>query len=275
MTLSRAAINGIPALGFGTFPLKGEQARASVAMALEVGFRHIDTAQAYGNEGDVGAALQAARLPRGDVFVTTKVGPDASGRARFLPSVRKSLEDLRLDRVDLLLIHWPPRGEHAVEIAIEELNKAAEAGYARLIGISNFTIPLLERAVQASARLLATNQVEFHPLLDQSRLRQAAAKHDLCLTAYCAIARGTVLGDPALRKIAAAHEESEAAVVLRWIVQQGVVALSMSTKRQNAAGNFRAYSFMLSDAEMAAITALTRANKRTISPEGWAPVWDR
>jgi 2,5-diketo-D-gluconate reductase B len=267
-------INGIPAIGFGTWPLSGGEARACVSTALEVGYRHIDTAQSYGNEADVGAAVATSRLPRGDVFVTTKVDPGNFSESRFLPSVRESLDKLGLAEVDLLLIHWPPLTGPSIEEVTDRLNGAAEAGYARLIGISNFTAAMVERAVLRSARPLAIDQIEFHPLLDQSKLKAACTKKGLALSAYCPLARGAVLGNPAIAAIAEAHGQSEAAVVLRWIIQQGVVALPMTTKRANAIGNLEALSFSLTEDEMARISALTKANRRVVSPREMRSLWD-
>jgi diketogulonate reductase-like aldo/keto reductase len=267
-------IKGIPAIGFGTWPLSGGEARACVSTALEVGYRHIDTAQLYGNEADVGAAVATSRLLRGEVFVTTKVDPGNFSESRFLPSVCESLDKLRLAQVDLLLIHWPPLTGPSIEEVIDRLNGAAEAGYARLIGISNFTIAMVERAVLRSARPLANNQIEFHPLLDQSKLKAACAKHGFALSAYCPLARGAVFGNSVIAAIAEARGRSEAAVVLRWIIQQGVVALPMTTKRANAIGNLEALSFSLTEEEMARISALTKAHRRVVSPGEMRSLWD-
>ena len=267
-------LNGIPALGCGTYPLTAKEAEATVAMVLEVGHRHIDTAQLYGNEADVGRGLKRAGLPRGDVFVTTKVDQSNYAADHFLPSVRASLDKLQLAEVDLLLLHWPPTAPITIEEAVDRLNAAVEQKLCRMIGISNFTIAMAERAVARSHHPLVTNQVEFHPLLDQSKLRTACAAKGMTLSAYCPLARGRVLGSPVTSAIAEAHGVSEGAVVLRWIIQQGVVALPMTTKRANAEGNLRALSITLTADEMASISALTSAATRLVSPAMMRGVWD-
>jgi diketogulonate reductase-like aldo/keto reductase len=265
---------GIPILGFGTWPLTGREAEETVAMALEAGHRHIDTAQMYGNEKEVGVAVGRSGLPRDEIFVTTKVDPSNLGPERFLSSVERSLEALDTEAVDLLLIHWPPAEASAFNAALDSLNAAIDRGFTRRIGISNFTVGMIERAVARSSHALATNQVEFHPLLDQSRLLEAARQAGLCLTAYCPLARGAVFGDPVIGAIAGRSGRSEAEVVLRWILQQGVVAVPMTTKRENALSNLAVLDFELSDADMGAITELTAQNRRVVSPDNIAPDWD-
>lgn len=265
---------GIPILGFGTWPLAGREAEETVAMALEVGHRHVDTAQMYGNEREVGAAVGRSGLARDEVFITTKVDPSNLGRDRFLASVERSLEALDIEAADLLLIHWPPAEAEAFDAALECLNAACDRGHAHRIGISNFTPGMIERAVARSRHPLATNQVEFHPLLDQSRLLKAARQAGLCLTAYCPLARGAVFGNSVIGGVAERNGRSEAEVALRWIVQQGVVAVPMSTKRKNAASNLAVLEFELPDVDMKAITKVTAENRRLVSPGGMAPDWD-
>ena len=267
-------INGIPALGFGTYPLTGSECQASVAMALELGLRHIDTAQMYGNEADVGAAIAASGIPRQEVFVTTKVGSGNLSKNNFLQSVRRSTEALQMPSVDLLLIHWPPTDGTPIEAVMDWLNQAADEGLATHIGISNFTIPMMQKAASASARKLVNNQVEFHPLLDQSRLLASAKSLGIALSAYCPIARGAVLTDPIICGIAKRLNETPAAVTLRWIIQQGVIAVPMTTKRANAAANLRALQFNLTPEDMSAISTLTKANRRIVSPASMAALWD-
>ena len=267
-------INGIPALGLGTYPLTGAECQATVAMALELGFRHIDTAQMYGNEADVGAAVLASGLPRQDVFITTKVDPGNISKNNLLPSVRRSIGALGRAPADLLLIHWPPTDGTPIEAVIEGLNRAAEEGLAARIGISNFPIKLMQKAAAVSPRKLVNNQVEFHPLLDQSRLQKVAADLGIALSAYCPIARGAVLDDPIITAIAQRTGETPAAVTLRWIIQQGVIAVPMTTKRANAAANLRALQFNLTPEDMSAISTLTKANRRIVSPASMAALWD-
>ncbi len=267
-------ISGIPALGFGTYPLENDEADAAITMALEIGFRHFDTAQMYGNEAAVGRALKAAGTFRSGLFVTTKVQPSNLSKAAFGPSVRRSLEDLKMDFVDLLLIHWPPGAADEIELLIGELNAAAAQGLAKQIGVSNFPIAYLRRAAAASPRKLATNQVEFHPLIDQSKLKAAADALAIPLTAYCPLARGAALSHPAVVEIARRLGQAPSAIVLAWIRQQGVVAVPMTTKRANAEANFRSLGIVLDATDMAAISTLTGANRRIVSPGSMAGLWD-
>ncbi len=263
----------IPPIGFGTWPLTGPEARTAVETALDVGFRHIDTAQMYENEAEVGKALAGAGVPRGELFVVTKVMPDCFGDGTVLHSVERSLEKLQLDSVDLLLVHWPPP-DVSTEATIDQLVEARDRGLCTRIGVSNFNLPMLERAAAHSPAPLATNQVEFHPLLDQSRLLAAADRLGIRLTAYCPLARGQALRDPVIRDIAGRLDRTPAQVVIRWIVQQGVAAISMSTKRTNMAANLDALAFELSEPDMAAISARTAAGIRLVNPENTAPDWD-
>lgn len=262
----------IPLLGLGTYPLSGAEAQHSVINALEVGFRHIDTAQMYGNEKDVGQALKASGVARDELFIVTKVDPGNLGASRFRSSVEKSIADLG-GPVDLLLIHWPPP-EVEVDATVARLMEASEAGFARQIGVSNFPPGLMRRAQQFSGGALICNQVEFHPLIDQSRLLAAAKRLNMVLTAYCPLARGAALQEPAVQRVAQKHGRSASEVVLRWIIQQGVAAIPMTTRRENAASNLRALSFELPEEDMAEISALTRQNRRLISPASMTGRWD-
>lgn len=263
---------GIPLLGFGTYPLAGAEAERCVGMALEVGFRHIDTAQMYGNERAVGKALQASGLGRGELYVVTKVDPGNLGAARFTASVERSTDDLG-GPVDLLLIHWPP-AEDDFEATIDRLVAAQRDGLARAIGLSNFAIALMRRAAGHSPLPLIANQVEFHPLIDQSKVLAEARRLNMTVSAYSPLARGATLREPVIQKIAARLGEPVSAVVLRWIVQQGVAAIPMTRKRDHAASNFRALGFSLPDDDMAAIGAVTKQNRRFISPSWMAGRWD-
>jgi 2,5-diketo-D-gluconate reductase B len=263
----------IPPIGFGTWPLKEEVARDSVAMALDCGFRHIDTAQAYDNEKAVGEGIRASGKKRGDVFVVTKVHFDNLSQAKFLPSVRTSLDLLKMDQVDLLLIHWAPRDDALFDPAIDALGQAQSLGLTKYVGVSNFTPKLLRRAAKRTKVPLIANQVEFHPLIDQSKLLAAAKELSVTLEAYAVLGRGKVLGQPAIQKIAERHGFSEPAVILRWVIQNGVIPLVQTTKRKNAEDNLKALDITLSAAEMDSISALTARNERFISVAAWAPDW--
>ncbi|SFT71234.1 aldo/keto reductase [Mesorhizobium sp. YR577] len=265
----------IPALGFGTFRMPGADTLRMVPHALKLGFRHIDTAQIYGNEAEVGQGIASSGVPRGDVFLTTKVWVDNYARSAFLTSVDESLKKLKTDYVDLLLLHWP---NDAVPLAeqIASLNEVKKAGKVRHIGVSNFNTALMAEAVRLSEAPLVTNQIEIHPYIDQSVVIDAARKAGLSVTGYYGMADGKVFADALLKDIAAKHGKSVAQVVLRWLVQQdGVIALSKTVGEERAAENLAIFDFALSAEEMAAISALARPDGRIVSPPGLAPEWDK
>jgi 2,5-diketo-D-gluconate reductase B len=267
------SINGIPILGYGTWPLTGEECYRGVSMALELGLRHIDTAQIYGNEREVGRAIAASGVARDDIFLVTKVGPDNLANSRFQPSVKRSLESLGVEAVDLLLIHWPA-AERPFDAMIDRLSETHERKQTRMIGVSNFNIAQMRRAHELTGGKFADIQVEFHPLLDQSRLKSEAGSLGIAVSAYSPLARGAVLKEPVLIEIARRLGRPPSEVALRWIVQQGVIALPMTTKRENCRSNLRALEFELSPEDMQVIGELSRQNRRFISPAGWAPKWD-
>lgn len=264
----------IPALGFGTFRIDEAATARMVKDVLGLGYRHIDTAQIYGNEAAVGAGLAAAGVPRQDVFLTTKVWVETYRTARFRPSVEDSLKRLGTDHVDLLLLHWPNRAV-PLEEQIENLNAVRKAGLARHIGISNFNTALMEEAVRLSPAPLVTNQVEYHPYLSQQPVLAAARELGMSVTAYYGMADGKVPADGLLADIGARHGKSAAQVALRWLVQQpGIIALSKTVSVARAAENAAIFDFSLTEAEMAAIHALARRDGRLVSPDGLAPEWD-
>lgn len=261
---------------FGTWPLSGDEARTAVLSAAEVGYRAFDTAQMYGNEAEVGAALKETGLAREDILIQTKVHPDNFGEAKFLGSVARSLEALGVDQVDVLLLHWPPAGG-VVEGSLDLLNAALGKGFAREIGVSNYTVAMLETAIARLDAPVAANQVEFHPLLDQSRLLVGASRLGVPLQAYCSVAKGQVFDHPELVAIGEAHGKSAAQVALRWTLQKGVAPVTMSTKAANQTANFDIMDFVLSNAELSKIDALAqRVNHRIVDSDRvvWAPEWD-
>ena len=261
--------------GFGTYPLKGAELEQAVHAAVGAGYRAFDTAQGYGNETDVGLALRACGVPRGQLCITSKVALENFSAERFLPSVEESLKKLQVERLDVLLLHWAPAdGDIAPSLAL--LEQAAHAGLAEHIGVSNYTAAMLRRARQLVERPLVTNQVEFHPLLDQSVLLAAAAETGIPLSSYCSVARGEVFKYPLFGQIGAAYGKSAAQVVLRSILQKGVAFNTMSTKPANIAANFDVMDFTLSSVDMARIDALAGTNFRVVNREkiSWAPVWD-
>jgi 2,5-diketo-D-gluconate reductase B len=265
--------NGIPLLGYGTYPLTGTECRDGVAMALDLGLRHIDTAQLYDNEKEVGQAIAKSGIKRDEIFLVTKIARDNLGRRHFIHSLEDSLDKLGVEQVDLLLIHWPPADE-TFDSAVDSLSAAQASGLAKAIGVSNFTIPLMRRAAKRASVPLINNQVEFHPLLDQSRVRAEAEKLGIVLSAYSPLGRGAVLKDPTVQEVAKRLGRPPSEIALRWIIQQGVVAVPMTTKRENAKSNMRIFDFELSAADMAKLSEASKQNRRLISPTGWAPQWD-
>lgn len=263
----------IPALGFGTWRIEGADAVRMVRHALAAGYRHIDTAQIYGNEAEVGEALASSGVPRSEIFLTTKVWVKNFKTANFANSVNDSLQKLRTDYVDLLLLHWPSA---VVPMADQfgALNAVKQAGKVRHIGVSNYNTALLKQAIAASDAPLVTNQVEFHPYLDQSKVVAATQTAGMCLSAYSPMAEGKVLHEPLLQDIATRHGKTAAQVALRWVIQQGHVVLSKTLSEQRADANLAIFDFELPPEEMAAIGALARPDGRTISPERLAPEWD-
>ncbi|TCL72936.1 aldo/keto reductase [Rhizobium sp. BK251] len=263
----------IPAIGFGTFRVSGPDTERMVSHALKAGYRHVDTAQIYGNEAEVGDGILRSGIARADLFLTTKVWVDNYPRKAFLSSVDESLKKLKTDYVDLLLLHWP---NEAVPLAeqIDALNEVRNAGKVRHIGVSNFNTALMNEAVALSPAPLVTNQIEYHPYIDQSPVIAAAREAGMSLTAYYAMADGKVFAEPVLREIAAAHDRSVAQIVLRWVVQQGIAVLSKTVSEARATENLAIFDFTLTSGEMAAVSALAHGNGRIVSPDGLAPVWD-
>jgi diketogulonate reductase-like aldo/keto reductase len=265
----------IPVLGFGTFRMPGADVLRIVPHALKVGFRHVDTAQIYGNEAEVGEAIAGSGVTRGDIFLTTKVWVENYKHDAFIKSVDESLTKLKTDYVDLLLLHWP---NEAVSLAeqIGALNEVKKAGKVRHIGVSNFNTALMAESVKLSNAPLVTNQIEYHPYINQDVVIAAAKKAGMSITGYYGMADGKVFADPVLKDIGSKHGKSVAQVVLRWLVQQeGVIALSKTVGEARASENFAIFDFALSADEMATIHALAQTNGRIVSPEGLAPIWDK
>jgi diketogulonate reductase-like aldo/keto reductase len=265
----------IPALGFGTFRMPGADVLRVLPKAIALGFRHIDTAQIYGNEAEVGEAIAGSGVARGDIFLTTKVWVDKFAHDAFLASVDESLKKLKTDYVDLLLLHWPQSDVPLAE-RMGSLNAVKAAGKVRHIGISNFNIQMMREAAELSEAKIATNQVEYHPYLDQSKLLDAARQLGISLTAYYLMADGKVPNDPVLKEIGAKHGKTAAQVVLRWAVQQdGVIALSKTATESRLTENFDIFDFELSADEMQAIQALSKPDGRIVNPAHLRPPhWD-
>ncbi len=274
--MHRLNANGadIPAIGLGTWTLRDEEAAGLVAAALERGYRHIDTAAMYENEEAVGAGLRASGVAREEIFLTTKVWPTDIAGGDLQRSLEASVKRLGVEAVDLALIHWPSKSVPLAE-SIAALNDARSRGLTRHIGVSNFTVALIEEAVSLSEHPLACNQVEHHPYLNQDRVLAACRKHGLGLVSYCPLARGSELfAEAAVTSAAEKHGKTAAQIVLRWQVQQeGVAAIPRSTKPKRIAENLAVFDFALEADEMAAISALQPRNLRICDFE-FSPTWD-
>jgi len=264
----------IPAIGFGTYGMSAADIYRLIPAALSAGFRHIDTAQIYGNEGEIGDCVAASGIPRSEIFLTTKVCVSNYPERFFEASVNESLRKLKTDYIDLLLLHWPGSDVSLAE-QIEGLNAVARAGKVRHIGVSNFNRARMTESIRLSAVPLVTNQFEYHPYLNQSLLIESTLQAGLAVTGYCGMAIGRVFSDPTLKEIAARHDKSIAQIVLRWLVQQrGIVALSRTTRIDRLAQNLTVFDFELDGADMAAIHSLATPGSRIVDPPGLAPLWD-
>ena len=265
----------IPAIGFGTYGMSAAEIYRLIPAALRAGFRHIDTAQIYGNEGEIGDCVAASGIPRSEIFLTTKVWVSNYAERNFEASVNESLRKLKTDYIDLLLLHWPGSNVPLAE-QIAGLNVVARAGKVRHIGVSNFNRALMAESVRLSAVPLVTNQFEYHPYLNQSLLIESTLQAGLAVTGYCGMAIGRVFSEPTLEEIAARYDKTIAQIVLRWLVQQrGVVALSRTAKLERLAQNLAVFDFELESEDMTAIHSLATADSRIVNPPGLAPKWDR
>lgn len=260
---------------FGTYPLKGEDLEKAFAAAYEVGYRSFDTAQLYRNEADLGGAIRRANVSTGDILITTKVHPENYTEEKFLKSLETSLAALGVSQVALLLLHWPdPSGDNRKSLSL--LRDAKREGLAAEIGVSNFTASMMRDAQSFLNGEIAINQVEFHPLLDQSILLDMSFQTGVPLASFASVARGEVFKYPQFGQIGTAYGKSAAQVVLRWILQKGVAVNTMSTKPENMRSNFEVMDFILSSVDMKRIDALTCTNFRCVDKKKvpWAPEWD-
>jgi len=265
----------IPAIGLGTWELRGEQCAQLVSSALQAGYTHIDTAQMYKNEREVGEGIRASGIDRDKVFVTTKIWPDHFATDDFARAVDESLALLNCGVPDLLLLHWPSRTVPIAE-TITALNKARRAGLVRHIGISNFTVKQIDEAVALSEAPLVCNQIEFHPLINQDRVRAACARHGLAVTAYCPIARNKVADEPVICGIAARHNASPAQIALAWLAGLGdVISIPRSSRPERLVDNLKALDISLSEDEVAEISALKSRHMRLVDMESIRPDWDQ
>jgi 2,5-diketo-D-gluconate reductase B len=261
----------IPVVGLGTWALRGRDCARLTEQAIRIGYRHIDTAQMYDNEQEVGEGVRASGL-RAEVMVTTKVQPTSLAPHDLERSVKESLAKLRLDVIDLLLIHWPNPRVPLVE-TLGAMAKMKREGYTRQIGVSNFTVALLEEANKASSEPLVCDQVECHPFLNQDKVIANCRKNGMAVVAYSPIARGGAVGDKILEKIGKVHGKTAAQVCLRWLIQQGIVVIPRTSKIERLEENFAVFDFELSDSEMREIAGLGRRSGRIVDWT-WSPKWD-
>jgi 2,5-diketo-D-gluconate reductase B len=272
MIIRRIKGTEVPALGLGTFGLDGADAVRAVRFALDLGYRHLDTARMYGNEAEIGEAVTTSGVDRGEVFLTTKIWPTELAYGTVQRAAEESLRRLKTDYVDLLLIHWPSR-EIPLGETLKAFSEVKAAGQARQIGVSNFTTALLREAIHRHGADLLCNQVEYHPYLSQQPVLQALRHEGMLLTAYLPIARGAVNDEPVLVGIGKRHGKSPAQVALRWLMQQdGVAAIPRSSRQERIRENFEIFDFALDEGEMAAIDDL-RGGRRIVSP-AQSPDWD-
>jgi len=264
----------IPLAGLGTWDLRGRTCARVVEQALRLGYRHIDTAEMYDNEREVGEGLRASGVPRNEVFLTTKVWPSHFAPRELLRAAKDSLVKLRMSEVDLLLLHWP-NPQIPLSETLGALCQAKEGGMARHIGVSNFNVALLDEATTLSAEPLICNQFEMHPFLDQSKLVAACRAKGMAVVAYSPIARGNAKNDAVLARIGHEHGKTAAQVCLRFLVQQDVVVIPRTSKVERLGENLSIFDFTLTDAEMSEIAALAHRDGRIVD---WSfsgsPKWD-
>ncbi|AIG00703.1 2,5-diketo-D-gluconate reductase B [Pseudomonas fluorescens] len=265
----------IPAFGLGTFRLQGQVVVDSVGNALDLGYRAVDTAQIYENEADVGQAIADSGIPRDELFITSKIWIAHFAEGKLIPSLKESLRKLKTDYLDLTLIHWPsPQNQVPVTVFMEQLLEARRLGLTRQIGVSNFTVALMEEAIAAvGAENIATHQIELHPYLQNRKVVDLAKHHGIQITSYMTLAYGEVLKDPVIQAIAERYQATPAQVTLAWAMQSGYAVIPSSTQRTHLQSNLKAVQLTLSEADMAQIAGLERGHRLT-SPKGIAPQWD-
>lgn len=276
MTVPNITLNNgvsIPQLGFGVWQVPPEDTRAAVATALEVGYRHIDTAEMYGNEKGVGEAIRESGLSRDEVFITSKLNNGFHAYDDALKALDKTNDDLGVEQVDLFLIHWPLPGVGDFVETWKALEKAYADGKARAIGVSNFQQAHLQRLLDETEIVPAVNQIEVHPYFSQNALRAFNSEHGIVTEAWSPLAQGKIVDDPAITKIAEAKGRTPAQVTLRWHLQRGDIVFPKSVTRSRVEENFHVFDFELSDDEIAAIDAVNRDERVGPDPDtfNWIP----
>lgn len=262
----------IPQIGLGTMTLKGDVCVDAVKAALQMGYVHLDTAWFYGNEKEVGEGLRQSGIKRDGIFICTKVRETHLDPDKFRQSLEESLANLKLPYVDLLLIHWNNK-DIPFKTSIGALCKAKKDGFAKHVGVANFTTTMLDEAWAVTSEPLVCNQIEMHPFINQDKVVAASKKHGMAVVAYCPIARGKVPGADALERIAKSHGKSAAQVSLRYLTKQGICAIPRTATPDHLKANLDVFDFTLSGAEMADLKALNATNMRVVNPPH-APVWD-
>ncbi len=264
--------NKFPALGFGTWQLEGDTCLGAVQKAIDIGYRHIDTAQIYGNETEVGSAIEKSGIARKELFVTTKLWTNNFEAGRVASSMEESLSKLRMDYVDLLLIHWP-NPEVELSETLGAMAELVKKGKTKAIGVSNFPVSEMRKAVEECKANIACNQVEYHALLSQNAVLKYASDHNIIVTAYSPLARGKLVGHPVLTGIGAKYGKTAGQVALRWLIEQkDVAAIPKAASEKNARANFDIFDFELSKEDTAALNKL-KGNMRVVNPS-IAPEWD-
>ena len=267
-------IGPMPQMGFGTWLRSGDEAQRTTLWALESGYRLIDTAEAYGNETEIGRAITASEVKRDDIFITTKVSPENLGPGKVRPRAEASIDRLGLDHVDMLLVHWPAIGDaDRMEDYLGQFAECAEAGLTRHVGVSNFTTRHIDRAVEILGEgVIATNQIEIHPFLQNRALARHCRDRGIPLTAYAPLARAHVIDDSTHRRIAETHGATPGQVALAFLMAEDHAVIPSSSNRQRIEENFAAQDIALSEDDMQALRALDRGER--LVDGAWAPEWD-
>lgn len=262
----------VPKLGFGTWLMRGTKCVRAVQAALEIGYRHIDTAQIYENEAEVGEAIINSGIDREKIFLVTKLWRDSLSSKEVLNSTEESLKKLKTDYVDLLLIHWPnPR--IPLQETLSAMQNLIKQQKIKMIGVSNFPVELIEISKKITPELIC-NQVEYHPFLDQRSLLKTMGTHHMFLTAYSPLARNRVFKNKTLQEIGAKYSKTAGQVVLRWLIEQkNVVAIPKAVKQKHAQSNFDIFDFQLNEPDRLILGSMHSLNQRLVNPE-WAPEWD-
>jgi 2,5-diketo-D-gluconate reductase B len=272
--MTEKTVAGVPQMGYGTWNRPGDEAYNGVLWALEAGCRHIDTAQGYQNEAEVGRAIADSGVPRSEIFLTTKVAPENYGKGEVMRTSRESLDKLGVERVDLLLLHWPsPHNEYPLQSYIAQFAEVFDAGMAKTIGVSNFTIPLIDQAQRLLGdRRIVMNQVEIHVFMQNQPIVRHCRAIGVPTTAYSPLARGAVVGDPLLTEVGKAHDATAAQVALAFLMAEGHIVIPSSGNKERIASNFAARTIDLDRGEVERLRGLEKG-LRLVNGD-WTPDWD-